>query len=185
MGERLFERHFEAIYRFFGNKVEPADVGDLVQQTFLACVESVESFQGKSSLRTFLFAIARHRLYHHYRARQRAPTVDFGVSSVIDLAPSPSSMVARAEQQRMLTEGLRRIPLELQIALELRYVEGLRGPELARVLEVPEGTVRSRLRRAIDALRAQMDGLPAPDEERRQALSELDGWWREAAGAAG
>ncbi|MBX3270448.1 MAG: sigma-70 family RNA polymerase sigma factor [Sandaracinaceae bacterium] len=180
MGEQLFERHFATLYRFFGNKVDAADVGDLVQKTFLACVEAADTFRGLSSVRTFFFAVARHQLYHHYRARRRAPDLDVGVTSVADLTPSPSSLVARAEEQRLLGEAFTRIPLELQIALELRFLEGLRGPELAQVLDIPEGTVRSRLRRGIEALRAQVEALPGALTERRAALVSVETWSRDA-----
>lgn len=71
MGEQLFERHFDAVYRFFSSKADASEISDLVQQTFLACVEAVESFEGHSSVRTYIFAIARHQLFRHYRKRTR------------------------------------------------------------------------------------------------------------------
>jgi RNA polymerase sigma-70 factor (ECF subfamily) len=161
-GKQLFERHFDALYRFFGTKVDASEVADLVQKTFLACVEASESFDRRSSVRTYFLAIARHQLFHHYRSRRRRPSIDFHVSSIEDLAPSPSSVAARNEGRALVREALRRVPLELQIALELRYVEELTGPELALALDVPEGTVRSRLRRGLEALRAELDRLAAP-----------------------
>jgi RNA polymerase sigma factor (sigma-70 family) len=178
-GERLFELHFDAVYRFFSNKVDAGDVSDLVQKTFLACLEAAPSFEHRCSVRTYFFAVARHQLFHHYRARRRRPELDFGVSSIADLAPSPSSIVRRDEQSRLLGEALRRLPLDLQIALELRFLEDLTGPELARVLEVPEGTVRSRLRRGLDALRVELARATDPPVARDRALSELEPWERE------
>jgi RNA polymerase sigma-70 factor (ECF subfamily) len=59
-----------------------------------------------------------------------------------------------------LLAGLHALPLDLQLALELRYWEDQSGPELAAILELPEGTVRSRLRRGLEALR---DALAAHD----------------------
>jgi DNA-directed RNA polymerase specialized sigma24 family protein len=61
-GEQLFERHFEAIARFFRNKL-PADTQheDLIQQTFLGCVEARDRFRGDASFRSFLFAIAHNQ----------------------------------------------------------------------------------------------------------------------------
>jgi len=177
-GEELFERHFDAIYRFFATKVDAADVGDLVQRTFLACVEAAGTYRGESSVRAFFFGVARRQLYRHYRSRRRAPDVDFGVSSVADLAPSPSSVMARGQQERLVAEALRRVPLDLQVALELRYGEGLRGPELARVLDIPEGTVRSRLRRGLEAVRESIEELSQSREECRRALGHVDEWLR-------
>ena len=63
-----------------------------------------------------------------------------------------SAEAAQHEEQRLLLEALRRIPLDLQIAIELHYWEGMSGPDLAQVLDIPEGTVRSRLRRAREPL---------------------------------
>lgn len=180
-GEQLFERHFDAVYRFFRSKVDAGDVSDLVQKTFLACVEAADAFEQRSSVRTYFFAIARHQLYRHYRSRRRDPSLDFSVSSLLDVAPSPSSIVRGMEQRRLLAEALERIPLDLQIALELRFVEELRGPELARALDIPEGTVRSRLRRGIDALRLELSRITASTAERARATAELEPWARAAA----
>ncbi|MCE9580122.1 MAG: sigma-70 family RNA polymerase sigma factor [Deltaproteobacteria bacterium] len=169
-GEQLFERHFDAIYRFFERK-GLGDVGDLVQRTFLGCVEARDRYRGASSFRTFLFAIARHELYGLFR--QRRAQVDFGVSSLADLAPGPSTLLRERSQREILLAALRAIPLELQLAVELRFWEGLTGPDLAIALAVPEGTVRSRLRRALEALRGALDEhelgktlrtLPASDD---------------------
>ncbi len=154
-GEALFERYFDPIYRFFESKTH-ADPGDLVQRTFLGCVEARERFRGASSFRTFLYAIARNELFAHYRSRKSGGQVDFGVSSVADLAPSPSTLLRRQSDREVLVAALQSLPLDLQIALELRFWEELSGPDLAVVLEIPEGTVRSRLRRAMEALRAAL-----------------------------
>jgi len=157
-GERLFERHFDAIYRFFERK-GLADVGDLVQRTFLGCIEARDRFRGGASFRTFLYAIARHELFGFFRGRKKE--IDFGVSSLADLAPGPSTIARTRDLNELLLAALRVIPLDLQLALELRFWEGLSGPELADALEVPEGTVRSRLRRALEALREALRGHEA------------------------
>lgn len=178
-GERLFERHFEAIYRFFEGKVSGDVVGDLVQRTFLGCVEARERFRGTSSFRTFLYAIARHELFALFRRKKAGGDVDFGVSSLADLAPTPSTLARQRSQREHLVHALCSLPLELQLALELRFFEELSGPDLALVLEVPEGTVRSRLRRGLEALREALSreeasrGLlgPSPRDE-----LELERW---------
>lgn len=154
-GETLFERYFDAIYGFFERKVQ-GDVSDLVQRTFLGCIEARERFRGASSFRTFLFAIARHELFAHYRSKRRGAVVDFGVSSLAELAPSPSSVARQRSERDILLEALRGLPLDLQLILELRFWENLSGPDLAVILELPEGTVRSRLRRALEELRQRL-----------------------------
>ena len=184
-GSELFDRHFEALYRFFRNKAGDS-VEDLVQETFLACVRARASFRGDSTFRTWLFTIARHELYAFYRARTKAPD-DLGEKSVADLAPSPSRVLAGRREQDLLLAALRAIPLDLQVALELHYWEELSGPEMAAALEVPEGTVRSRLRRAREALEAKMRDLSG-DRDRAlldASLADLDRWAASLRGPVG
>jgi RNA polymerase sigma factor (sigma-70 family) len=173
-GQRLFERHFESVYRFFENKVY-GDVSDLVQRTFVGCIEAAPRFRGASSFRTFLFAIARNELYGHYRNKKRDEKLDFGVSSAVDLSPGLSSMARKVTERAALGEAIRSLPLDLQVTLELHYWEGLSGPEMAEILDVPEGTVRSRLRRGLERLR---DGvLSSPVAGLFPQLGEdLDSW---------
>lgn len=173
-GNQLFERHFDAIYRFFSRKLQGEDeAAELVQRTFLACVEAAVGFRREASFRTFLFAIARHELYGYWRARRRAPELDVAGSSVLDLSPSPSTMLRGEEAARALIDSLLAIPLELQLVLELYYVESLTAAELGRVLDLPEGTARSRIRRAREALLARLGAEPAQPWRK---LLELEDW---------
>lgn len=146
-GQTLFAAHFDALYRFFGNKVG-ADAGDLVQATLLACIESRDTFRRDCSFRTFVFAIAHKMLLRHYDGRRRGERIDPLATSAADLGITPTDLLDVKEHHKVLLEALRRIPIEHQSLLELHYWEKLVGPELALVLGVPEGTVRTRLRRA-------------------------------------
>jgi RNA polymerase sigma-70 factor (ECF subfamily) len=179
-GRELFERHFAALYRFFRNKVDDG-VEDLIQETLLACTESRDQFRGDASFRTYLFTVARNALYAYWRQRRRDGLhSDVADCSVEALATSPSGKLARKRERRLLLRALRALPLELQTLLELHYWEDLPGPELARVLGIPEGTVRSRLRRARTALEAAMTQL-ADGPERTTlstSLANLDDWAR-------
>jgi RNA polymerase sigma factor (sigma-70 family) len=172
-GDLLFRRYFAQLSRFFRNKV---DVGaeDLIQSTFLACVEGRDRFREASSFRTYLFAIARHHLLTHYRKRARA--VDFTCSSVVDLGASPSGPLSRREETTALLRALRAIPLEYQVVLELTYWEGMTGPEVAEVLEMPANTVRGRLSRARAALREALARQATSAALLRSTLADLDGW---------
>jgi RNA polymerase sigma-70 factor (ECF subfamily) len=156
-GRALFERHFEPVLRFFRNKCggEDGELEDLVQATFAQCLASHASFRGEASFRTYLFTIARNELYAHWRRRQRSRAeLDVTSMSVEDLRTSPRSKLAAHQDRQLLARALREIPLELQVALELHYWEDLSGPELAAILDIPEGTVRSRLRRGRELLQA-------------------------------
>ena len=71
-GSALFERHVAAVTRFFRSKTDH-EVDDLVQETFLACVKSLDASRAITSFRGFLFGIARHKLLDHIARRRRAP----------------------------------------------------------------------------------------------------------------
>ncbi len=175
-GELLFERHFEAVYRFFCNKV-PRDVDDLVQETFLACLGAKDRFRGDSSFRTFLFGIAR-KILLKYRDRWAPKDAgeEFHASRVAGLECSPTQIVVENQEQALLLRALRRLPLELQIALELFYWEGLLSRDIAVVLELSHGTVRSRLRRGREQLRELVESLAEQPDLRRSTLGNFDRW---------
>ena len=174
-GRVLFGRHFAGVHRFFANKVAHG-VDDLVQETFLACVESRDRLREGGSFRAFIYAVARRRLYRKWRDERRgAGAIDFGLTSVQDLMPSPSTQLRAQEEQRVLLAALRQLPVDLQMALELYYWEGLRAAELATVLDIPEGTVRSRLRRGREQLStliaAEPDSLESQVRSMRAVVS--------------
>lgn len=177
-GSELFERHFDSICRFFANKVD-REVDDLVQKTFTACVEGKERFKGDSSFRTYLFGVAHNILRSHLRKKRReGERFDIGVTSVFDLGLSPTVLVAQHKEQQLTLQALRQIPIEHQMVLELYYWESMTAKELAGVLEVPEGTVRGRIRRAKQLLEAKLRELSESDALVQSTLSGLDTWAR-------
>lgn len=173
-GAQLFDRHFGALSRFFRNKSGDA-ADDLIQQTLLGCVEARERFEGKSSFRTFLFGIARNVLYSHYRGRT-AEAPDFTVSSIAELAPSATSVLAAAGRQRSLLEALRSIPLQFQVVLELSFWERLTAAQIGEVVGAPEGTVRTRLRRAKELLAKEMRRIENLGLPLESTIAQLDDW---------
>jgi RNA polymerase sigma factor (sigma-70 family) len=176
-GEQLFERHFEAIARFFANKVGQG-VDDLIQKTFLACIEGRDSFRGESTFRTFLFGVAHNVLGKHYRTQRRdGERIDFGVTSVHDLGPGPSTLVARRREQQVLLDALTRIPLELQVLLELYYWENMTAAEAGAVVGIPEGTARTRIRRAKQLLSEQLQAM-SETEDKAATRTDLRDWAR-------
>lgn len=163
-GHALVERHYESVLRFFRTKAgDHAD--DLVQQTFLRCLQSAERYRGESSFKSFLFGIARNVLFEHIREKTRdgnAP-VDFGVSSILDLSPRASTLLFQRAAERALVQALQDMPVEIQIALELFYWEELSVEEIASAVETPPGTVKSRLHRGRTLLRKTLAELADPE----------------------
>lgn len=166
-GNELVRRFFLGIHRFFQSKI-PQYADELTQKTFLACVESRDRFEGRASFRAFLFGIARKQLLRHFEGRGRDLSVqEITNTTVHDLNPSPSRVVAELEDQAVILEALRRIPLDHQVVIELYYWEELTMAEIADVLEVPVGTVKSRLSRAKSQLREQLGTEGEVDEQAR------------------
>lgn len=172
-GEVLLTRYFPSILRFFRGKLG-MDVEDLVQRTFLDCVESRDRVE-PGGFRAYLFGVARNRLYDHLRRTYRSPSyTSIGQHSVADLGTSPSGVIARKQDQRLLLHALRAIPVEQQVLLELAYWEQLSGNEIAQALSIEPNTVRSRLARARAALRGQIERLAAEPHLAQSTLRALD-----------
>jgi RNA polymerase sigma factor (sigma-70 family) len=172
-GSELIERHAPRLQRFFGACVR-ASVEDLCQQTFAECVRSLDRIEedGQArSFRGFLFTVARRRLLNHFRDRTRAEQrFDPLEHSVVDVGEGPSTLLRVDENRRLVADAMRRLPLDLQVALQLHYWEELTAAEIAGVLEIPVGTVKSRLLRAKNALR---DVLGTSDDDTESAARSL------------
>lgn len=175
-GNKLLKRHFDALYRFFYNKVaDHAD--DLIQATMIACVRGRDSFRKECGFRAYLFVVARHEFFRWLKKRARGREVfDPELMSVEALSPSPSSAVARRKEQRLLLMALRRIPADLQLILELHYWESLSTRELAEVVGIPQGTVKSRLRRARESLEKAMNEISDSPDEVESTLHDMERW---------
>jgi RNA polymerase sigma-70 factor (ECF subfamily) len=155
-GEELVRRHFDMVYRFFATRLDD-QVADLVQATFLACVQRRARLAEVSSFRAFLLGVARRVFLGHLRGRARAArAMDTRARQPEPSIPSAGRVMALRQEQRILLAALRKLPRDLQLALGLYYWEELPVAEIAEVLEIPRGTVLSRLHRA---RRLLVDGI--------------------------
>jgi len=180
-GEILFERYYDLVARFFRGKV-PTDIADLVQETFVACVEGRDRLQEDSSFRAYIFSVARNVLCAHLRDKYRDDAkveVDFDATSVQDLAPGPISQIVNRHEQRLLLEALRRIPVNFQILLELRYWEQLKTADIAEALGVPHGTVRTRLAKARQLLDQAMSTMADSAALLESTMANFEEWARQ------
>lgn len=175
-GRRLFARYYEPVARFFFNKVGDAG-GDLIQRTFLACLEGLSRFRGDGSFRSYLFAIAYRQLCRHYRDR-KGERLDLESVSAIALDPSISVILVERDEMKLFLAGLREIPVDLQVALELHYWEHCSVAEIAVTLGIPEGTVKSRLRRGRELLRAAIERLEQRADLVASTIEGLETWAR-------
>jgi RNA polymerase sigma factor (sigma-70 family) len=176
-GETLFERHYEAVRRYFRNKVPPAAARDLVQDTFLACVQARDRFQERSTFRTYLLGIAHHRMIDYLRTRPRSRgALDIGELILADLSPAGEDAIAAKRERRLLLRALRSLRFPLQVVLELRYWESMSDREIAEVLDEPLGTIKTRLRAGRIALEDKLAELSGSAEELRSTLDSLQRW---------
>ncbi len=173
-GEELIDRHLSTVSRFFANKVNGDDIEDLVGMTFERCAKSLGRFRGDCRFRSYLLSIALNTLRDHLRKRE--PDVALGSQSIADLQGAPTSIVARRAEHRLLLAGLRALPLDLQIALELHFFEGLSRDEAAAVLGVPAGTVASRVRRGRELLTAAVERLAETPTQCTATLTDFEDW---------
>jgi RNA polymerase sigma-70 factor (ECF subfamily) len=163
-GDALLARHYPSVVQFFHHRVSEAAQEDLIQETFLACTRSAVRFRKQAQFRTYLYGIA-HNVLASYLRRQGRSRARLGSQAgpaetpAVSSGPSPIAAVARHEEQRLLLEALRRIPLPHQIVLELHYWEDLSVAEIGEVLGVPLGTAKTRLRDGRARLQDQLRDL--------------------------
>ena len=139
----LFYRYKNPIYGFVRRRVDDhGRAEEITQDVFLALVQQQKNYEVRASFRTFLYRIALNRVVSERRKMAQAPALDPEVAAGSD--------IGTVQQVR---EALARLELEQQEIVMLREYQGLSYQEIAQVLNVPVGTVRSRLFRAKLALR--------------------------------
>jgi RNA polymerase sigma-70 factor, ECF subfamily len=150
-------RVYGLCYRFTGN---PADAEDLTQDVFLKVYSNLSSFDtGRGSLQVWITTMTRNLLVDNFRRtrNQRATSsLDDGWESTEELqpiarlmagGPSPHESAAQKELAKMVQDALARVSVELREAVILRDLQDLDYKEIAQVLGIPEGTVKSRISR--------------------------------------
>ena len=175
-GDTLFRRHFARVYRFFRSKVG-ADAEDLTQRTFLACIESRQRMAEDSNFRAYVFGVARNQLLMYYRRAGRdrkAPDPEH--ESVRQLGDCPALGLEKGEELRLVLAAMQNLPIDFQVALELYYWEDMEVEHIAQVLEVPLGTVKSRLHRGRERLRDEIAKAASSEALARSTLQALNDW---------
>ena len=153
--------------RLLGNVEEARDVA---QDVFLQVYKRLAAFEGRSSLKTWIYRIAvnqchnRRRFWHRRRRDRETPLDEQLLARPLPgggpSAPaSPYDETLRLERARRVQAALLELCFEHRSVLVLREVEGLSCEEVAVALGVPEGTVKSRLSRAREAMRRKLAGL--------------------------
>ncbi len=152
---RYQERLYHTVYRLVGNA---EDAQDVVQEAFLNAYQSLDGFKGDSLFFTWLYRIAMNTAISHKRKRRlsivriEAGADGAGQGRVEPADPSelsrPGHSLEQAEEEARVRKALDRLSPEHRAVLVMKDMEGRKYEEMAEVLEVPIGTIRSRLHRA-------------------------------------
>lgn len=165
MVDRYQDQVFHIIYRVIGDEAEAEEVA---QEVFIAVFKNIDGFRGDAKFSTWLYRIASNRAknrvkYLARRNRQKHQDFDDTPESNIDTNPvghqgdRPDREAMGRELEEVVQEGLQQLNDKHRMVLVLRDFEDLSYDELSETLEIPEGTVKSRLYRARDQLKEYVD----------------------------
>lgn len=155
-GEELFGRHWLWAWRLAFSVTRSATAADdVAQDAFERAFRGLPSFNGRSSFRTWLSRIVLNQSVDHTRRQSRAQLLEFTE------APFEWSDDV-ALRDRDLIDAVLALPLERRTVVALRYWARLSPPEIAETLDLPLGTVHSRLARALAELRSRLEEADVP-----------------------
>jgi len=161
--ELLVRRHSPELYRFLSRFTgSPATAEDVVQETFLQIHLSAESFDGSRRFKPWLFTIAANKARDLLRSRNRRPEVPLDAQVggtenegqtfrdfLSDATQAPHASLEEEEEREFIRSILSKMPVHLKEVLILGYYHRFPYKEIAEVLGVPLGTVKSRLHAAV------------------------------------
>lgn len=162
--EQIVRHYSGMVFALAARLVGPWEAEEVVQETFLRAWRGLESFRGDASLKTWLYTIALNRskarlgtlarMRQVFASRRATAEADrpWPGEEAPDPSASPEEQALALEQRTRLRRAIRNLPEEFRHAVVLRDLEGLPYDDIARVLSVPIGTVRSRIARGRAAL---------------------------------
>jgi RNA polymerase sigma-70 factor (ECF subfamily) len=177
---------YSLVYRIVN---DPSDAADTTQEVFLKVFRGMKQFQGESSLKTWIYRIALHeasnrrRWWFRHKAQEtpidpvEAGEAEYaGGEQLVDPGQSPFDQCAHAEVRSVVEEALTHVPEPYRTSVILRDLEDMSYEEIAEVLQISLGTVKSRITRGRDTLRKKLAGyarevgpelgLAAPEQAR-------------------
>ena len=173
----LIAQYHQPLYSLIARSLsDPDDAADITQEVFIKVFRNIRGFHGEASLRTWLYRIALHEASNQRRWWSRHKKQEITIDSprnsprdcgeddedgglclgatLADHADSPFDQVAQAETRERVEAALRQLPEAFRTVVILREIEGFAYDEIADILNVNLGTVKSRLTRGRSALRA-------------------------------
>ena len=151
------DRLYNTVFHVVGNA---EDAKDVVQDAFVQAFLKVDTLQSAAAFYTWLYRIAFNVAASHHRRRRPTVSVEqlrlAGGGEPVDAAGGPTERLEHAERCRQVREAIAKLNEECQAVLVLREIEGCCYETIAEILDLPLGTVRSRLHRARRQLREQL-----------------------------
>jgi RNA polymerase sigma-70 factor (ECF subfamily) len=144
------------------------DAEDIVQEAFLKAFKALDGFRGGDA-RVWMLAIVRNTAMNFLRSRKQDAVIDVEQFEPADRSPNPEQGLLEQSRREQVRQAIARLEPEFRETLVLREIEGLSYKEIATVLEVPSGTVMSRLSRARQRLLIEL----APAKPAKEVRHEL------------
>jgi RNA polymerase sigma-70 factor (ECF subfamily) len=170
----IFDRHFDAVHAYLQRRLGPDLADELAAQTFLVAFDKRGGYDpDQPDARPWLFGIATNlvRRQHRDEVRQLRAYARSAEDPVLDAFDGVEARLDASKMRRELVDALANVPVEELDALLLYAWAELSYPEIASALDIPTGTVRSRLSRARGRIRAALGadqpqalGQPVPEE---------------------
>jgi RNA polymerase sigma-70 factor (ECF subfamily) len=162
----LMRRHGTAVYRYCREELHDRTLADDVhQQIFIHAFRDLTRFAHRSTLRTWLFAIARHRVLDAAKSRRRAQAhiEEDDTADTPDPTPPPGERLDEARLHRALITCLRKLGGHVRHVLVLRYQQGFTFEELGEICREKPGTLQARVARALPAIRKCIEARTGGD----------------------
>lgn len=168
--ELLVEKYQRKLARLLSRFIrDPAEVEDVTQEAFIKAYRALPAFRGDSAFYTWLYRIGINMAKNYLMALgRRAPTSTeveaedaegFEDAEQLRDINTPESMLLSAEIARTVNATIEELPEELRTAIQLREIEGMSYEDIARIMDCPIGTVRSRIFRAREAIAGRLRPL--------------------------
>jgi len=142
----LFDRHHLRIYRFALRLLGEREVAeDVLSEVFLDVWRHAEMFGGRSQASTWLIAIARFKALTWLRRRGETPLDEATAAAIPDTSDDPETVMRKKQQSQILRDCLARLSLKHREIVDLVYYQEMTIAEVARIVGIPEATVKTRM----------------------------------------
>ncbi len=143
----LYEKYFQRIWRYVYYKTgNREDTEDLMQEIFIKVWKGLDKFEGRSSYYTWIFRISMNTVYSFFRKMR------FKKFIPLEMVDEKHFAYHKNEKKEKVFEKMKLLPKELKEILELYYISNFKIREISEMLNIPEGTVKTRLKRARELL---------------------------------